>query len=77
MFSGGRPGAFVSTGYYPDLTLTYGDVEIILIQLSDGTEKIGMVFLQRWRKGENEALSSKFVAQPYELRVRVANLSTF
>ena len=32
MFSGGRPVAFVPTGYYPGINLTYGDVEFILLR---------------------------------------------
>src|SRR4051794_28737564 len=43
MFTGGRPGAFVSTGHYPDIHLKYEDVEFILIRVSTGQEKFGLV----------------------------------
>ncbi|KAF2472222.1 uncharacterized protein BDR25DRAFT_19457 [Lindgomyces ingoldianus] len=56
VFSGGRPGGFISTGYYPDLCLVYRDVQFILIRLQDGQEKFGIVLVQRWRKGEEEKL---------------------
>ncbi|KAJ5031720.1 hypothetical protein PSV08DRAFT_368862 [Bipolaris maydis] len=59
MFTGGRPGAFVPTGYYPDIHLKYEDVEFLLIRVKDGQEKFGLVLRQGWRKGEKQMLDAK------------------
>ena len=61
MFSGGRPGAFVPTGYYPEINLTYGDVEFLLLRDSLGVEKFAMSLVQRFRKAEKEKIDDKYV----------------
>jgi hypothetical protein len=47
MFTGGRPGAFIATSYYPDIYLKYEDVEFILLRVSTGQEKFGLVLRQQ------------------------------
>lgn len=53
-FSAARPGAIVSTGYYPDLCLTYNDVLFALVRGKDGGEKFTIVLTQRWRKARRK-----------------------
>ncbi|KAF2832795.1 hypothetical protein CC86DRAFT_399460 [Ophiobolus disseminans] len=57
MFSGGRPSAFVPTGYYPEINLTYGDVDFLLLRDGLGVEKFAMALTQRFRKGEKEKIN--------------------
>lgn len=52
MFSGGRPGAFVPTNYYPDINLSYSDVDFLLVRDGTGVERYAISLVQNWMKGE-------------------------
>jgi hypothetical protein len=58
MFSGGRPGAFVPSGYYPDIYLEYRDIDFLLGR-HQGKEKFAISLVQRWRKGEKDKIDAK------------------
>jgi hypothetical protein len=45
-FSAARPGALVSTGYYPNLHLKYSNVLFALVRRKDGTAKFTIVLTQ-------------------------------
>lgn len=59
LFRGGKTGALVSTGYYPDLHLKYEDVLFALLRRTDETAKFTIVLTRQWRKGEKEEINQK------------------
>ena len=61
MFSAGRPGAFVPTGHYPDIYMSYEDAEVVLVRRTDGSEKFGVVLTQRFMKGEKDKIGDPLV----------------
>lgn len=64
VFSGGRSGAFVPTGYYPDINLTYGDIDFLLVRDGTGVEKYAICLVQNWMKGNKEKVDKKCVILP-------------